>query len=415
MYQNVCRADDRPRSVAICPHRECVAFGCASAIGLFWFDDTTGQTFSRSFPLSTPGDFLYFLPPRPVVDTTNKLRLLSSAASLNPESFLSHEILGAFAQPVGGHLQQIPAVISRLETSAGGTGPEISSVYTLIEEPTAFANRLSAHHEWVRGSNIPLRSASATSSENYRAVPLGDGYHIIFNDPQTGHLCLGKDAPMGPMSRLQRKVQFRAPATASSTAPTAFAVGKDLRDGVRVVAVFPTTTWVEGVGFEFWRQLLVFYTIPPDMFQDISFFESFEELDRPVADWIWWWQPVNTLRAFAAAHNSGHPSLDFLIGPSYPLDVHCQVIAACSGVTELSLDVDLDIIIWAFSTAGWGRCWALDTGKAVPIVQSAIQMDGSLRPMDLEGDLMMPDAEDDSLRAIDFEGDTLMPDAEDFF
>lgn len=34
VYRNVCHADDPPRSVAICPQRNCVAFGCAAGIEL---------------------------------------------------------------------------------------------------------------------------------------------------------------------------------------------------------------------------------------------------------------------------------------------------------------------------------------------------------------------------------------------
>lgn len=34
VYRNVCHADDPPRSVALCPRRNCVAFGCSSGIEL---------------------------------------------------------------------------------------------------------------------------------------------------------------------------------------------------------------------------------------------------------------------------------------------------------------------------------------------------------------------------------------------
>lgn len=34
VYRNICTADDPPRSVAICPQRDCVAFGCAAGIEL---------------------------------------------------------------------------------------------------------------------------------------------------------------------------------------------------------------------------------------------------------------------------------------------------------------------------------------------------------------------------------------------
>lgn len=79
IYRNLCSAEDPPRSVAICPQRRCVAFGCAAGIELHWIDALTGQDLNRWFPLTAPSDFLYFLPPRPAVDSAKKLRLISSA------------------------------------------------------------------------------------------------------------------------------------------------------------------------------------------------------------------------------------------------------------------------------------------------------------------------------------------------
>lgn len=34
VYRNICHADDPPRSVAVCPQRNCVAFGCSAGIEL---------------------------------------------------------------------------------------------------------------------------------------------------------------------------------------------------------------------------------------------------------------------------------------------------------------------------------------------------------------------------------------------
>ena len=79
IYHNLCSAEDPPRSVAICPQRRCVAFGCAAGIELHWIDALTGHDLNRWFPLTAPSDFLYFLPPRPGVDSAKKLRLISSA------------------------------------------------------------------------------------------------------------------------------------------------------------------------------------------------------------------------------------------------------------------------------------------------------------------------------------------------
>lgn len=80
IYQSLCSEDDPPRSVAICPTRRCVAFGCAAGIELHWVDSLSGRNLMKWFPLTATSDFLYFLPSRRDVDNPNKLRLISSKA-----------------------------------------------------------------------------------------------------------------------------------------------------------------------------------------------------------------------------------------------------------------------------------------------------------------------------------------------
>lgn len=87
IYRNLCSEEDTPRSVAICPQRRCVAFGCQGGIELHWVDAMTGQDLNRWFPLTAATDFLYFLPPRRGIDSAKKLRLISSAGhpeEINP-------------------------------------------------------------------------------------------------------------------------------------------------------------------------------------------------------------------------------------------------------------------------------------------------------------------------------------------
>ncbi|WYZ42389.1 hypothetical protein EsH8_VI_000088 [Colletotrichum jinshuiense] len=113
-----------------------------------------------------------------------------------------------------------------------------------------------------------------------------------------------------------------------------------------IAAVFPTTQWAEGVGFQSDKQLLVFYTIPPDMFRDISRFGNLDDLvDPPIADWAWWW-PMSVLRAFDVAHYSGYPASNlFHRGSPYPIDIHGQIVAVWSGIVELALDSGHDMLI----------------------------------------------------------------------
>ncbi|KAK1993999.1 F-box domain-containing protein [Colletotrichum falcatum] len=394
IYRNICTADNPPRSVAICPQRVCVAFGSSSAVELHWVDSQTNRDLVRRFPLSTRSDFVYFLPPRPAVDSAKKLRLISSAAAADCGSNSMQIILGALGGSFGGYPPEIPAVISRLETSAAGSETDISSVYTITEQqlsasisPPPF--RKTTWRGWER--KVPRHRS--TAADNYRAVPLSDGSHILFTDPRTGYLCLGADSPIGSMTRLQRKVQFRPPPTACSNAPTLCAVGSDLTNGVRVAAVFPIARWVDQLGFQSEKQLLVFYTLPPDMFKDISRSANLTDmLDRPMADWATWW-PMSELQDAAVIHESGSKTSRLLCdGPSYPLAAHGQPVAVCSSLVDLALDPGPDMLIWAFGGDGLTRCWALNTGDRKGVRRSTVLRDGSMREMDVDGDVSMDDA-----------------------
>ncbi len=47
IYKNLCSIQDPPSSVAICPQRQCVAFGCKTGVELQWIDSLRGSTLSR--------------------------------------------------------------------------------------------------------------------------------------------------------------------------------------------------------------------------------------------------------------------------------------------------------------------------------------------------------------------------------
>ncbi|PFH63422.1 hypothetical protein XA68_10012 [Ophiocordyceps unilateralis] len=237
IYRNICHADDPPRSVAICPQRNCVAFGCGAGIELHWVDALAGQDLSRWFPLSSPCDFLHFLPARRGLDTARRLRLISSAAAIGDSSGSSlGDILHGLSSSLFGSAST--AVVSLM--GAAETRPTTGAADT-----------------------ADIRKAN---TDHYRAVPLSDGYHILFTDPRTGNLCLGTDAPVGSLTRLLRKVWFRPPPEAISPAPIVYTAGADLRHGVRVVAVFATAAVTDQPD----SQMIVFYSLPPDVFHDMS-------------------------------------------------------------------------------------------------------------------------------------------------
>lgn len=75
--------------------------------------------------------------------------------------------------------------------------------------------------------------------DHYHAVPLADGFHVLFCDPESGLVCLGGDAPVGDPRRLHRKVLCVPPGELGRKGfARVFAAGKEVRGGVRVVAVY---------------------------------------------------------------------------------------------------------------------------------------------------------------------------------
>ncbi|ORY16263.1 hypothetical protein BCR34DRAFT_557519 [Clohesyomyces aquaticus] len=239
-YRHLCSEDDPPRSVAICPQRRCVAFGCSAGIELHWVDALTGQSLSRWFPLTAPSDYLYFLPPRPGFESAKKLRLISSAA----------------------HPDDRPAIRRKFFTGR----PTLSSFWGSF------------------GFEPPGSRASASSCDHYRAVPLSDGHHILFTDPPTGRLFLGCDAPLGGPTKLLRKIKFIPPE--ENQVPRLYTAAADLSWGARVVVAFDDD--------------IVVYSVPPDVLMlskleqkadswDVYTSPPFSTEGHAKDHWLDWW------------------------------------------------------------------------------------------------------------------------------
>lgn len=377
IYSGLCRPDDPPRVVALCPQRNCVAFGSSSGIELHWTDAFTGRDLKRWFPLTSPSDSLYFLPPRRGVDAGSRLRLVSSASTSNT------------LDPLGN-------IIHGFNTTLFGSG-STSIISFLGSNP---------NETWEQGNHntavsIVMGSSSAT---RFRAIPLSDGYHMLFTDPCSGHLCLlGADAPVGSLARLLRKVRFRPPANAAYPLPALYAAGADLGHGVRVVAAFAAQYGAEvsdgaagaGVGESGSRQLtlnecqiLVHYTIPPDMFYHIARAGvGSGTRSEASSEWVYW------------RGEGDNPGVNMVSNPynhratvMYPLEVRGQEVATCSNLVGIGVDSSPDMVIWAFSADGWAKTWALNTGDGMSYSRSLVQRDGSLRYLDSEGDVAMVEA-----------------------
>ncbi|TAQ83945.1 hypothetical protein B7494_g7730 [Chlorociboria aeruginascens] len=356
LYRNLCSDDDPPRSVAICPQRRCVAFGCSAGIELHWVDALTGQDLNRWFPLTASSDYLFFLPPRKSVDSAKKLRLISSAAKPSERAAISERAFG-------GKTRSSPF----WEIFGWGQGEAADN--TSIDFGLGDMARYGG--DWgsfASGSRID-------SSDHYRAVPLSDGYHILFTDPTTGFLCLGSDAPVGGPTKLLRKIWFQGPEGKGS--PLSYAAGSDLTWGTRVVAAY-------GSGPE---QTIWLFSVPGDVFTSHqgplvsplngSFWirgESCRETNH--IDWISWW-PDHGLQEWLRRTQDPVPGI--MPRSIWPVRVCGQEIGTCEGVVDLAVDSCSQVTIWAFSKSGIAKIWEIDDGKSCIARNVVVARDGMVR------------------------------------
>ena len=311
-YRYLCSEDDPPRSVAICPQRQCVAFGCSAGLELHWVDALTGQDLNRWFPLTGPSEHLYFLPPRRGVDSSRKLRLISSAC----------------------HPAFRPALARRFFQANKSVVPGFGSFWGSIGP----------------GSRTPCLSGYTKDCDHFRAVPLSDGFHVMFCDPESGMLCVGSDAPLGDPRRLIRKIMLCPPdevsqprVEASKLIPRLYAASSELSYGPRIVAVYGDT--------------LVLYCIPPDVF-GLSRKEQQVSVNCAVltgedvknAEWLDWWPrddiPANVPEPPDTQHQGPKPI--------WPLFIRGTAFGQLNNVVDVAVSGANGLTIWAFALHGTG-------------------------------------------------------------
>ncbi|KAL2046237.1 hypothetical protein N7G274_001684 [Stereocaulon virgatum] len=368
IYRNLCSAEDPPRSVALCPQRRCVAFGCSGGIELHWVDTLTGQDLNRWFPLTAPSDFLYFLPPRPGVDSTKKLRLISSACHPKERDGLQSRFL---------------------------SGYDKARHYGISWENEGFNDPGGWDHTW-RGSAF---------CDHYQAVPVSDGWNVLFTDPEDGCLCLGSDAPPGAgASKLVRRYIFIGPndEQGKPIVPKIYKSGGELRWGGRVVAGYGDGLWL--------------FVVPPDGFRRNDNKGEGEPRFEPseTAEW-------------------------------FPKRISGVQFATVPGLVDIAIDATSgDLTVWAPSINGVAYVWQLGGGSK-SIIKRIIQRDGTVSlAQDADGDTVMHCASASNSTAsrgvqfdgsasgtmsirpmplplygandhiIDQDGDTAMPDAPDY-
>ncbi|OMP81405.1 hypothetical protein BK809_0002398 [Diplodia seriata] len=389
IYRHLCSQDDPPRSVALCPQRRCVAFGCAGGIELHWVDEQTGHDLHRWFPISSPSDYLFFLNPRPGIDSTHKLRIISSIA----------------------HPEDRPAIHKHFSQYAHPT-------------PFSWAYRTPGPGSW--------RRTTPGAHDHYRAVPLSDGYHHLFIDPTTSLLHLGSDAPLGGLTKLIRKVLLLPPNP--GMVPSCYAVGADLQEGARIAACFHRPQ-LEGVD-EFSTtdsdikrprdipigDVVMLYSVPPDFLQSsqlehgidhwthhgcsCTMASSSSSQQTSSCDnnlWLDWWpdKGEDDLDPMLPQQRGAPWPLRLKGVPLGKLDVNCVALA----VNETP-----ELTVWVIASDGKARAWVMGDGKARVIKKKFAAKDGRIMDRDHHDDSEAGGGEEEGFGGLfgafdDFDGE----------
>ncbi|CAG8009013.1 unnamed protein product [Penicillium nalgiovense] len=369
-FYNICTVDNPPRTVALCPGRPIVAFGCAAGIEIHSVNETKRNEQRKHFPLPQPSEILHFLPSSP--ETPNELRLISS---------LSGPGLYECKCPPS------PSPSSSSFSTSQRPDPK-SNHFHFLADIQSFNNRCIPH--------TPSRSfVRATHCHHYRAVPINDGFHIMFIEPRTSLLCIGTDTPIGgptsltrafvcipPFSSTQdRQIKTPPPSPSPSNTtpppadlpvPTTFTAGSDLRWGLRVVAAY--------------GDRLVLYSIPLDVFNVIR-----KERERQ-SDGVmgasdlaldWYVDSEGSRKRGESLMQNQNGDWEFLLSVSYrptammwPFKIYGKEIGSVKGTVELALQSSKGgVRVWAFGDDGKGTVLDIDTGD-VPTRSLGVGSDG---------------------------------------
>ena len=323
IYRNLCSVNDPPISVAICPQRRCVAFGCRAGIELHWVDALTGQDLNRWFPLAAPSDILYFMPAREGIDSLKKLRIISSTRH----------------PAIGDHADE--------------------------DTPVQEDNR--SLNDFVDETYTNLRSRNAP--DHYRAVPLSDGYYVLFTQPKGGELCLGREGlPGAGWRQLMSRFVFAGPKDSAdqNIAPHIYAVAAEIRWGVRIAVAFEDRLWL--------------FVIPPDVFSETK--SAYEKVE---------------------AH-------EMQVHESAPVRIEGVQIATMADIISLALDASAgDLTIWAFTSNGKASVFQLAGSGSKAVTQRATLSNGIIELVrDADGDTVMQDAthNNSTSQVVHFDGTT---------
>ncbi|KAJ5093096.1 hypothetical protein N7456_008957 [Penicillium angulare] len=352
-FYNVCSEDHPPRTIALCPGRRCIAFGCAGGIEIHWVDESTQTDQRRHFPMSQPSETLHFLPNS--AENSSEMRLISSLAGPGVREYACRQ------SPHPDHLNKCQFNVR------GDSKP-------LNRRP------------------LPKRSLSltrATHCHHYRAIPINDGYHIASVEPRTGLLCIGSDTPIGGPTSYARAFICVPPfdkdlssETAAAHTPTAFAVASDLRWGLRVVASY--------------GDRVVLYSIPLDIFNMVCKEREAQGNDimgssNHAQEWSVDSERFRRRRESLTQNQNG--DWEFLpsarsrpAGMIWPFKIHGKDVGRVENVVELALQSSNGgAKVWAFSASGDASIFDIDTftspaqsASDIPCTVVRVSSDGSV-------------------------------------
>ncbi|RGP74265.1 hypothetical protein FLONG3_6177 [Fusarium longipes] len=240
----------------------------------------------------------------------------------------------------------------------------------------------------------PSLIAPSGIADHYRAVPLSDGFHLLYTDPRTGTLSLGTDAPAGSPDRLICEARFRPPF--DSSLPVLYTAKFDAWHGLRVIATFsvgsgddrPCSEEDAGVtplkfdppkASDMDMQMIVLYNVPSSLFAVISESKCRQKCMNA----------TQHEREGNLAGEARERIKESCSNINHPFEIQGQPIARCQNLVELVLDLGPDTVLWAFSAQGWARAWALHGGCEDTSNRVVVQPDGSLRHIDSDGDYIM--------------------------
>ena len=234
-----------------------------------------------------------------------------------------------------------------------------------------------------------LSLVRATHCHHYRAVPINDGFHIIYVEPRTGLLCIGSDSPIGGPTSLTRAFVCVPPfgkdlsdTTKDARVPTVFTVGSDLRWGLRVVAAY--------------QDRIVLYSVPLDVFNLIRK-EREKQVNGVMGDSDlarnWFVDPERFRKRHDSLVQNQNGDWDFLLSVSYrptammwPFKIYGKEIGRVENLVELALQSSNGgAQIWAFSAAGEAHVFDVDTYSSasrptneIPVKQVIVGSNGSI-------------------------------------